>query len=154
MKIEFRKACLEDAEIYFKWTNDDLVRLNSFEQRKISFEEHVSWFKGKLSSSDCFFYFFTLEQEPIGQVRIDRNTNETVIGISIDVQYRGKNLGAAMLRLACNDYFSKFPEAKIIAYIKEGNIPSYRIFKEANFANDEAVLVKGSSSIKLSRTKK
>lgn len=153
MKIYFRKARLEDAEIYYQWANDNLVRENSFEQKKISFEEHINWFKKKLSSSVCSFYLFFAEQIPIGQVRIENKVTETTIGISIDVQYRGKGLGAKMLDIACADYFEKFPHATIFAYIKENNIPSYNVFMEAKFANRASIIVNGIKSIKLSRTK-
>lgn len=154
MKIEFRKAKLEDAEIYFQWTNDILVRENSYQQKKISFEEHINWFKRKLNSSDCFFYFFISGDKAVGQVRIDKSNDEIVIGISIDTDYRGKRLGISMLEMACEDYFKKFPHSTIYAYIKQGNIPSHKIFKEANFVEDQIVSVKGIDSVKLSKTKK
>lgn len=154
MKIDFRKASIEDVGIYYHWANDDLVRKNSYEQQKISFEDHIDWFKKKLSSSDCFFYLFLTDQTPVGQVRIENKTDETVIGISIDSKFRGQGLGARMLEMACKDYLTKFPQTKIFAYIKENNIPSYKIFKEAEFGNDQSIVVDGIKSIKLSKNRK
>jgi len=154
MKIEFRKACLEDAQIYYKWANEELVRKNSYTQQEINFEQHMNWFKKKLSSPDCLFYFFFTGDCPVGQVRIENNPAEAVIGISIDPQYRGKRLGALLLDMACDDYFFKFPDAKITAYIKESNLASYKIFKDAKFADEPSVIVNGIRSFKLNRTKK
>lgn len=151
IKIEFRAANLEDAKLYYDWANDDLVRANSYESNKISFDDHMKWFSAKLNSADCFFYLFTVDKIPAGQVRIENKTNETVIGISIDPHFRGKGLGPQMLEMASSDYLKKFPQNKIYAYIKESNTASFTIFKKANFKNDESVIVSGIKSVKLSK---
>mgnify|MGYP001548003329 CR=1 FL=1 len=105
MKIKFRKAKLEDAQLYFNWANDKIVRQNSFNTSEIGYELHVKWFTAKLNSPDCFFYLFTDENdEPIGQVRIDKTNEEIVIGISIDEKQRGKGFGVSMLNQATEDY--------------------------------------------------
>lgn len=153
MKIEIRTATLEDSDLYYQWANDDLVRMNSYEQNKISYDDHVAWFKRKLQSPDCFFYLFLDENTPVGQVRIENRSDETVIGISIDPNYRGKGLGPIMLEMASEEYFKKFPNAHIYAYIKETNVASYAIFKKANFKKDERVIVNEIKSIKLCKTK-
>jgi RimJ/RimL family protein N-acetyltransferase len=154
IKIGFRMAEFEDAEMYYQWANDDIVRRNSYEQKKIYLDEHIKWFKKKLASSACFFYLFMEGGTPMGQVRIEKMEDETIIGISIDFKYRGKGLGVKMLNMACEDYFSKFPKATIVAYVKEENMASYVVFKEAKFVNDVSVVVKGIKSVKLSKTKK
>lgn len=152
--IEWRTASINDADLYFQWANDDVVRQNSFEQNKISYEEHVKWFKSKLASPDCFFYLFTKNNLPVGQVRIENKKEETVIGVSVDEKFRGKGLGSLMLELASTDFFIKFPQKTISAYIKEDNAASIAIFKKANFENEEKVMVSGAKSIKLRKTSK
>jgi len=152
MKINIKTATLADADLYYQWANDDLVRQNSYEQSKISYDDHVAWFKRKLQSTDCFFYLFEAENKPVGQVRIENRSEEIVIGISIDPNYRGKGLGPILLEMAIEEYFKKFPKARICAYIKETNAASYAIFKKANFKNDEFVMVNGIKSIKLCKT--
>ncbi len=147
--IEFRKATITDTDLYFQWTNDDTVRQNSYEQNKINYEDHVAWFKNKLSSPDCFFYLFTKNNEPVGQVRIENKKEETVIGVSIDEKFRGKGLGSLMLEIASTDFFIQFPYKTINAYIKEDNAASIAIFKKANFENEEKVMVSGTKSLKL-----
>jgi RimJ/RimL family protein N-acetyltransferase len=152
--ISFRKPTINDARLYFDWANDKTVRENSYKQDAISFENHVSWFTQKLKSPDCFFYLFTDESgTPAGQVRIDKSKDEIIIGISIDEKFRGKNLGAEMLLQSSNDYFNHFPGATIIAYIKENNMASLKIFRNAGFEGDEKVIVEGASSYKLKKVK-
>ncbi|MBK7312096.1 MAG: GNAT family N-acetyltransferase [Sphingobacteriaceae bacterium] len=154
MQIEFRKPKLADADLYFKWTNDEAVRQNSFEQEPVPYSDHVEWFKQKLNSPNCFMYLFTLQNEAIGQVRIENKAEETIIGISIDAHHRGKGFGTSMIEMACADHFKKVHTQQINAYIKESNESSMRIFKKAGFKNEEHMMVKGIKSIKLSKTRR
>src|SRR6185436_6613216 len=114
--LHFRFANESDVDLYFKWANDSLVRENSFNQKLISYEDHVKWFKSKLASNDCLFYLFLNEENvPVGQVRIDKN-DEIVVGITVDEKFRGKSLGVEMLKMACSDFLSKKPDSTIVAY--------------------------------------
>lgn len=140
--VHFRFAELSDADLYYRWANDAIVRQNSFNSSKISYQQHIDWFSHKLKCSDCFFYLFLNEENiPVGQVRIDKSNNEVVIGISIDEAYRGKGLGVQLLNQASTDYLHKFPKAEIIAYIKEENIASIHQFSKAGFIKTGNVMV-------------
>ena len=154
MQIEFRKPTLADVDLYFKWTNDEVVRQNSYDQEPIPYKDHVEWFKQKLTSPNCFFYLFTLQNDPVGQVRIEIKLEETIIGISIDTHHRGKGLGARMIEMACADHFKRAHTQQIYAYIKESNQGSIVIFKKAGFKNEEHVMVKGIKSVKLCKAKR
>ena len=149
-KLHFRFAKESDVDIYYKWTNDPLVRSNSFNQNPVEYNDHVNWFLSKLNSKECHFYLFLNEENKhAGQVRIDSNGKETIIGISIDEAFRGKSLGAEMLKQSTDDYLHKHSSAVIVAYIKEENVASFNIFKKAGFSNEEIVIEQGSKSYKL-----
>lgn len=148
--LSFRFAEMKDADLYFKWTNDPLVRKNSYRQEPVTYENHIRWFEQKLKSDDCSFYLFYSGELPAGQVRIEKGKDETIIGISVDENFRGKSVGAEMIRIACADYFKKHGEAVIFAYIKEENRPSLRIFTKAGFGSAVKVNVDGADSFKLS----
>ncbi|MBK9525486.1 MAG: UDP-2,4-diacetamido-2,4,6-trideoxy-beta-L-altropyranose hydrolase [Bacteroidetes bacterium] len=147
--LTFRFAEGSDVDLYFKWTNDPVVRENSFHQEPVSYPDHVFWFEKKLKSKDCFMYVFLKENIPAGQVRIELSGGETVIGISIDQNFRGQGLGAEMIQTACADYLKKHPGEFITAYIKENNKSSYAVFKKAGFGNETHVIEKGISCYKL-----
>ncbi|MDQ3046719.1 MAG: UDP-2,4-diacetamido-2,4,6-trideoxy-beta-L-altropyranose hydrolase [Bacteroidota bacterium] len=150
VKLQFRMANEADLDQYYKWANDELVREQSYNQNKVSLEEHRNWFGSKLNSPDCFFYLFHDQKNtPVGQVRIDKSSGEIIIGISIDHDHRGKNLGKPMLEKAYKHYFSKNPEAIIYAYIKNANYASYAAFKKAGFIDQEEIEVHGVKSYKL-----
>lgn len=152
--ITFRMATQEDALLYFNWANDTEVRKNSFQTKTISHEDHVKWFNEKLHSEKCFFYLFSsMDGIPVGQVRIEANPDETVIGISMDSAFRGQGLSSKMLTKATNDYLSRRPDERITAYIKIENLSSYKAFMAAGFKEVQPVSTEGSKSFKLIREK-
>jgi RimJ/RimL family protein N-acetyltransferase len=148
-KLSFRMATSDDAMLYLEWANDEVVRENSYNQKPILKDEHIAWFAKKLASKCCRQYFFLMNGEPIGQVRIDKLINETTIGISIDKKFRGKGVSSQMLRLACSDYLEKICNETIVAYIKVHNLASYKSFINAGFKETMQVEVNGMKSFKL-----
>lgn len=149
-KIHFRFAKETDIDTYFKWTNDSLVRSNSYNQSEVSYKNHVKWFQSKLTSENCFLYFFLNEENvPVGQIRIEKGEKETVIGISIDSMHRGKGLASTMLKMASEDYLKKHTLEVITAYIKAENTSSYHSFLKAGFNDEILVTEQGVKSFKL-----
>ncbi|MBL7884259.1 MAG: GNAT family N-acetyltransferase [Bacteroidia bacterium] len=148
-ELKFRFAEIKDTDLYFNWANDIDVRQNSYNQEAINYENHVKWFKSKLNSNNCFFYLFLNNSEdPVGQVRIDKN-EEIIIGISVDKKFRGKNLSSQMIRMASDDFLKNNTGAVINAYIKENNEASYKSFINAGFIEKEVVLINNHNSYKL-----
>lgn len=134
-QITFREANKTDVDIYFKWANDPLVRLFSYNSELISLDDHVRWFLDKLDDGKCHLYIFqNSSQQNIGQVRIQQ-TDETnsVIGLSIDEEFRGKGFGTQMLELSANFFLSRIPNSTIHAYVKCENEFSKRIFEKAGY---------------------
>lgn len=151
-ELTFRMANVNDVLLYFNWANDEMVRKNSYEQKTITLNEHTQWFNRKIQEGICAFYLFVMNGEFAGQVRIDKGKEETIIGISIDKNFRGQNLSARMLNMACNDYLQKHKGAHIIAYIKESNTASLKGFEQAGFANKQQVEIHNEKSFKLTRS--
>jgi RimJ/RimL family protein N-acetyltransferase len=150
MKISFRKAILEDADLYYNWANDFLVRANSFNSNPINYDNHVKWFSNKLLSDTTRFYLFTNELNiPVGQVRIEATSPETIIGISVDKDFRGLGLSTEMLIQSTQDYLKKQPKSIIVAYIKIENTLSYKSFLNAGFKQEAILKIEGAQSYKL-----
>ena len=133
--LSLRKPTTEDMEIYFSWANDPVVREQSYNSSVINLESHKQWFESVLNNEA---YFMCICQnaggENVGQVRIQKNKNkESLIGISIDSNHRGKGYAKEILTLA-TDLFLKSNHGFIInAYIKEGNLSSKFAFENAGF---------------------
>ena len=126
-----RKATMDDAGLLFKWSNDPVTRENSFNSKVISLDEHLAWLKSKLEASDSFIYILIHLHDPIAVVRFEKNT-ETVIGINVAPEARGKGYSSACIELACEHYKLQYGDS-ILAYIKTENIASVKSFKKAGF---------------------
>lgn len=152
LPLKYRRANPDDALLYFNWANDETVRNNSFNNTLITWEDHIKWFSARLESNKTDLHiFFDLDDNPVGQVRIENNPDETVIGISVDKAFRGKSLSSKMLIMATKDFFVRHPDQVIVAYIKIENLSSYKAFCQAGFMHDEELNVRGYNSYKLTK---
>lgn len=152
MLLKYRRANPDDALLYFNWANEEAVRNNSFNSAVIKWEDHIKWFNARLESNNTdLLIFFDLDDKPVGQVRIENNADETVIGISVDTAFRGKSLSSKMLLMATKDFFARHPDQVIAAYIKTENISSYKAFCQAGFTYDAELIVSGYNSYKLTK---
>lgn len=143
-------ATEDDTDLYFNWANDAEVRRLSYQQDRIVHEDHVKWFRSKLTDSAFRFYLFRdSENQAVGQVRISRQNGESIIGISIDSNHRGLGYGSKMLIMACEQCFSEGFTHKITAYIKAENTASIVIFKKAGFTEQDSLLIGNVESKKL-----
>ena len=118
--ISFRKASIDDTQLYFEWTNDPEVRNQSFKSQYIDFETHQKWFQSKLEDENCLLLIFQNEAGlNIGQVRIQiQDENQAIIGVSLDKNFRGKGYSSEMIKHAVDYFFSIFNQNLIHAYIK------------------------------------
>ena len=136
--ITFRKASESDLMLYFDWTNDESVRENSYKSDSISLENHVTWFKNKISDQDCLMLVFENHlNQPIGQVRIQKQLDKSaLIGISNDVNHRGKGYASKMIALASEEFLKENHDFCISAYIKLENTASEKAFQKAGYTSD------------------
>lgn len=133
--ISIRLVDEEDKKMIFDWTNEKQTRLNSFNSKVISFEEHSDWFDKKLKNPDAKYYIALYENQPAGLVRFDKQEDYTLIGINIARSFRGLGLSSTFLKITVSDYIKQHPEAIIRGYIKEENVASQRAFASANFVS-------------------
>lgn len=134
MQIHYRKAKLSDLDLYFTWTNDPATRSNSFNTQEVDYQEHTSWFLRKVEDKKALLLVFENQENiPVGQIRIEQKTDENIIGISVDKNFRGLGLAVPMLTTACEVFFTEFQAKNIHAYIKKTNLASLNSFKKAGF---------------------
>ena len=144
--LKMRNANIQDIETYFNWANDDEVRKLSFNSDIIPFGEHEVWFNNSLVNQECCMYLFYTYTE-IGQVRIRKiSTNNAVINISLDKNFRGRGYGDKMLKMSIDIFRKKFPKIIINAYVKTENIASKKIFEKSGFKFKEELIFKNINS--------
>jgi RimJ/RimL family protein N-acetyltransferase len=135
-KIIIRKAVKKDAQIYFDWANDQLVRNFSYNTEIITWDDHKKWFFDKIADKNYFFYLFENQiGELIGQVRFQlSNEHEALISVSVANEFRGYGYGSKILKISCDVFLKNKPNSIINAYIKQENSNSINIFEKAGFS--------------------
>lgn len=146
--LSLRKPTIEDMEMYFSWSNDPVVREQSYNSGILDLESHKQWFESALNNES---YFMCICQnsvgEDIGQVRIQKQQdNQALIGISIDFKHRGKGLAKEILILATDSFLNSNKDYLINAYIKEANIDSKFAFEKAGFKFIDTIIYKNFNS--------
>jgi UDP-2,4-diacetamido-2,4,6-trideoxy-beta-L-altropyranose hydrolase len=152
-KIRLRQVGEGDVRLIWEWANDPAVRAASFSSEPIPWEQHRQWFRAKLNDPDCVFYIAIDEEEtPIGQVRYDVSGHEAVVSISLDVNFRGKGYGSAIIEFAARKLYRTVGAKLIHAYVKTDNEASISAFLKAGFKKMEPTTVCGQPVVHLALT--
>lgn len=152
--LSLRRAGINDKKKIFEWVNEKLTRANSFSTDAISFETHSVWYDNKMKDEKAVYFIGEKSDSPIGLIRFDKGEGGlTIVGILIDVQYRGKGLSAELLRKACAEYLKMNTDDIIYAYIKTENIASVKSFTKAGFVFDQSLLIKNTATVRYKLSK-
>ncbi len=132
LEIKIRKANEKDKKILFDWFNDE----ESFKYKlktktKISFKEHSLWLKNTLSDSKSFLLIIEVNQNLVGQIRLDYiNIKKYEIDIYIVKAYRGMKIA----NQAFKETQKKLSNGSIIiSKVKKNNDTSLNFFLANNF---------------------
>jgi UDP-2,4-diacetamido-2,4,6-trideoxy-beta-L-altropyranose hydrolase len=124
-----RTACENDVVLLFEWTNDPLVRANSFHSNPIAESEHIQWFNAKIADPNTCILIMQLNDTPVGVLRIAMQGSTAVINYSISQQYRGQSLGKKILALGEDYLRSHFQHIhRLEGYVKPSNTASIKSF--------------------------
>jgi UDP-2,4-diacetamido-2,4,6-trideoxy-beta-L-altropyranose hydrolase len=135
--LRLRRVEESDCRLLWEWVNDPLVRSASFSTEQISWDNHVSWFHGKLADHNSAQYVVEAGSRPVGQVRFQIEGGSAVVSVSLASEFRGKGLGAVVVAMATEDLFRTTPVTRADAFVKPGNTASLRLFNRAGFAQSE-----------------
>lgn len=147
MSINVRQATEEDCKLVFSWVNEPEVRKASFHTEEIEWQEHTNWFLQKIKNPNSLILIFEVDGKPAGQIRFDKNGEFFEIDYSLDIRYRGRGLGKAIVSLGISEIKSKYKQSiKILAKVKKDNANSAKIFRNLGF--NEINLVNGDYEFK------
>lgn len=129
-----RVATVEDCDMIFEWANDAVVRKNSFSSSLIKYEDHVKWYKKVMETSDIKQYILVVDEQNVGQARINVDDKIAEISYSIAPHYRGNGYGELIISLIPEVVKSDFPNVKtLVAQVKLDNIASQKAFKNNSY---------------------
>jgi len=131
-KLELINANEDDAELFYKWANDSLVRHNSLNEDLIVWKEHLSWYSNKIKNNSKI-YILVIDKTPLGQIRFDFIDSYWLIDYSIDCNFRGRGYGKKIIELGIKN-FNKGDEIR--ACVRKRNIASIKIFNALGFCKD------------------
>ena len=133
-RIWLRRAVIEDEKRTLEWSNEEITRANSFHPEKIAKEVHAVNFRKWLSSDQTMLLVAVDEEENlVGQVRFDFTEKEACISISLDKRFRGKGIGAEMIRYSCQMIMGSQKATRINAFVKKDNEASIKAFEKVGF---------------------
>ena len=133
---QVKLAAEDDMMDVFKLSNDPVVRENSFSRDPIPIDEHIKWFKNKISTKACTFYIIRDKVgELIGYSRFDKELQADVLVLTIHLssKYRGKGIGARIIKETSSMVLNAKECREVVAYVKEGNHISLRSFLKAGY---------------------
>ncbi len=119
----------DDLIEIFKLSNQESVRMASFNQQEISLEEHKKWFARKLGDKNVIMLKAEIDGQLAGQVRLEIEGSEAIIGVSTSERFRGRGVASRLLRGA----IAKAKQRKIAfinAFIRPDNFPSIGLFEK------------------------
>lgn len=132
--IFLREALQSDIDLLFEWTNDPIVRKNSFQTEKIPYNTHREWFDRMMENKNIVQYILMDGEEPVGQIRLIIDGDEAEIGYSISAIHRQKGYGRLILQLILEEAKHRYPEIKtLIAKVKPTNIASKKLFESEGY---------------------
>jgi RimJ/RimL family protein N-acetyltransferase len=144
--MKLKEATVSDSKLIFNWSNDPLVRAQSFYSNTIEFERHENWFKEKLHNDNSLLLINKFGENNIGLVRFELENDKCTIGILIDEKFRGKGFSSLMLINSSAYYFNRFL-TPIFAHIKESNTASIRSFEKAGYSFFNKIEVNGFNTL-------
>jgi len=143
--ITYRSARPEDVLLIYDWANDAVARKNSYFTESIALTTHQAWYEKKLQDPACVIYIAEINGAPAGMIRYDLAAENSVVGISVASNFRGKGLAPAFLVDTASIYFKKHV-APILAYIKQENTASVKSFEKAGYRLLRTEVVHGADS--------
>jgi UDP-2,4-diacetamido-2,4,6-trideoxy-beta-L-altropyranose hydrolase len=140
--LTYRLATMHDAKLYFDWVNEPSVRRNAHQSDPIEWEEHQKWFVDHLNSRSLMLIFF-YRDVPVGQIRADVEGSKALLDLSVDKEYRGKNIGTLML-ITITSLIQKVRTVLTMeGVVKSENIASAKAFKQSGFTLQTSMNING-----------
>ena len=136
--IKINTCTISDCKDIWLWRNNQIVRINSFNDKKIEWSDHQNWFKKSLNDPKSILLIATNTQnKKLGLVRFNENNKyQSEVSINLNPDYIGKKLSKSVLSKAIS-FYKKKKFAILIAKVKHSNFASIKCFESCDFSLQE-----------------
>lgn len=132
--FEFKKMDHSDIQMTYGWATNEIIRKFSFNQEKITWEEHELWFNRQLKDVNCYYYLFKYNKTPVGSLRVNCEGDFGIISFLIDPKFHGLGFGHKIIECGISYFKQNISNIKQFkAYVMFENEASKRIFENQNF---------------------
>ncbi|WP_378186040.1 UDP-2,4-diacetamido-2,4,6-trideoxy-beta-L-altropyranose hydrolase [Aquimarina sp. W85] len=146
LNLSFRQACEDDMMRIYDWSNDEIVRHNSYQSNFIKLEDHKNWFLKKIFDKNTLFLVGMVNDIPAGIIRYEIKNDDASVGVLISKEFRGQKLAGSFLKKSADLYFKEY-EKPILAYIKVDNLASVKSFENAGYIYFKEEIISGHDSL-------
>ncbi len=132
--VSLRLATMDDRDMIFRWRNDPFIVAHGSFLREIEWEDHKKWFQETVLGSSRKMFIVLHEDNPIGQVRFDRQSqDEAVLSVYLLQPFIGRGWGVMAIRMGCAATFGAWDVDRIIACVRHDNLSGRSAFLKAGF---------------------
>ncbi len=132
ISLNYQKATNDHLVFLWSLRNDLITNKYSLVSGKVPFSEHKKWFLQNKKK----IYILANNNEPIGQIRLEKDKSDVLIDYAVAKNYRNKGYGSMLIK-DCLKNKDKVQNFKAIVHKK--NIASINIFKKLNFKIEEYI---------------
>ena len=135
--IKYREVNLNDLFLIYGWRNEKKVVQNSLSKKKITINEHRTWFNKIIKSENNLCLIFSYNGKEFGLVRFFLHEDSAEINYLICEKFRGRKLSKSMLTKSIIFLRSKYEIKQISAKVLKKNIISSRVLEDISFKQFE-----------------
>ena len=133
-----RPASAGDGELIFEWFNRrDSLAYKLKTSRAVAWEEHQRWFEARLRDADSAIWIGELNEQPAGQVRLQRTDRGLLIDVYVDPGSRRRGVAGCLLGHAAAQAATRWRGTPIVADIRHGNDASRALFLTAGYVQEK-----------------
>ena len=139
--VELRPTRAADSAMLLALRNDPMVRRSSRHTHEVGTEEHAAWLQASLTDPSRMLMIVEVGGNAAGQVRLDSTgSTDWELSVSVLPDFRGSGVGRAAVRSTVAHALVELRAAAIVAWIREDNEASQRMFQSVGFVrgNGEA----------------
>ena len=129
-----RPATMADADLLLSWVNmPESLAASLKSNQPIARADHLAWLESVLADDGALIRIAEIENNPVGQVRLQQGEDGFEISIFVLNEARKKGVALDMVGYAIRELRNSCPGCRIIARVRHSNAPSRRLFECAGF---------------------